>query len=415
MTDRAHNSSRVSKGWLVTFAGFGTNLALGVLYSWSVFADGLRANGWSATHTQIPYMVACAVFALLMVPAGSLQDKRGPKPMLRIAFILTGVSFILSGFFTSLAGVLIGFGILFGTAMAFGYATTTPTALKWFGSEKRGLISGIVVSGFGLAGLYVAPLTTFLIKTFSLSTTFFILGIFFSVLIAVLHFFVKTPPDGYIPKQGVAAKAVVKNTTKRDINWKEMLKSYHFYILWAIFFLGTLSGLKVLGQLSSIGKEQAGLTATGASIIIMIYALFNCLGRIIYGIVSDKIGRKLSVIIIFTVQLVAFFFFSRFTSFTSLAIGTVMIALSFGGMLSLFPSITADYYGVKNLGTNYGLVFTAWGFGGVIGPLIGGLIRDSAGKYDMTYTISAIACALGLLLAIFLRSPQRTEDAKAEE
>lgn len=406
------STSKRSYGWIVAFAGFGTNLALGVLYSWSVFADSLRNSGWTATQTQIPYMIACAFFAILMVPAGSLQDRFGPKPMLRISFILTGIAFVLSGIFISLAGIIISFGVLFGTAMAFGYATTTPTAIKWFDAKKRGLISGIVVSGFGLAGLYVAPLTTYLIKSFSLSTTFIMLGVFFSLIMAVLHMFIKNPPEGYIPtshNKNQKSQALVL----KDHKPKEMLKKYQFYLLWIIFFFGTLSGLKVLGQLSSIGKEQAGLAISGASFLIMLYAVFNCVGRFTCGIVSDKIGRKTTLIIIFTIQVITYLLFSKMTTLFTLSIGTALIAICFGGMLAVFPSMTADYFGVKNLGTNYGLVFTAWGAGGVIGPLIGGMVRDTVGKYDMTYTIAAIACGMGLLLCFFLKTP-KIKDAKTE-
>lgn len=398
-------NKKISNGWIVAFAGFGTNLALGVLYSWSVFADSLRSIGWSATHTQIPYMIACAVFALLMVPAGSLQDKYGPKPMLRLSFILAGVSFVLSGLFISLAGIIISFGILFGAAMAFGYATTTPTAIKWFSAKKRGLVSGVVVSGFGLAGLYVAPLTTYLINTFSLSKAFIILGIFFSLLIAFLHRYIKTPPEGFIPETETN-KVQKKDSIKIDFTWKEMLKKYQFYLLWLIFFCGTLSGLKVLGQLSSIGKEQAGLLSSGASLLIMLYAVFNCIGRFTCGFISDKIGRKTTIIIVFFLQVITYLLFGKLNNLLTLSIGTGIIAWCFGGMLTLFPSTTADYFGVKNLGTNYGLVFTAWGVGGIIGPLIGGIVRDNVGSYDITYIIAGIFCGVGLILSLFLKAPK---------
>lgn len=411
MTETSGASKR-SYGWVVAFAGFGTNLALGVLYSWSVFADSLRSQGWSATHTQIPYMIAAAVFALLMVPAGSLQDRFGPKPMLRISFILTGIAFVLSGLFVSLTGMIISFGILFGTAMGFGYSTTTPTAIKWFGPQRRGLISGIVVSGFGLAGLYVAPLTTYLIRTFSLSTTFIILGIFFSVMMAILHFFIKNPPEGYKPPIHLQ-KLQKKQMVRKDLKPIEMLTKYQFYLLWIIFFFGTFSGLKVLGQLSSIGKEQAALTAGGASFLVMLYAVFNCAGRFGCGIVSDKIGRKNTVIIIFAIQVITYLLFRQMTNLLTLSIGTALVAICFGGMLALFPPMTADYFGVKNLGTNYGLVFTAWGVGGIMGPLIGGIVRDTAGTYDKTYMIAAITCGMGLVLSFFLKPP-KVENGEAE-
>lgn len=399
-------------GWIVTFSGFGVNLALGVLYCWSVFASELRVIGWTVTQTQIPYMVACAVFAILMVPGGMLQDRFGPKPMLIAAAILTGIGLVLSGIFVTLIGVIVSFGVIFGTAMAFGYATTTPTAIKWFGPHRRGLVSGIVVSGFGLAGIYVSPLTTFLLHNFSLSFTFFVLGIFYCVTILLLHFLIKNPPVGYTPKSAPIKKSNNKKVISKDFTWKQMLTTYEFYLIWIMFFCGTFAGLKILGQLSSIGREQAGLTISHASYLIIIYALFNCIGRFSCGILSDKIGRKITLVIIFLIQVLGYISFSQFTNLWTLSFGTAILAFSFGGMLAVFPSLTADYFGVKNLGLNYGIIFTAWGAGGVLGPLLGGMIRDHIGVFDLSYLISAIFCFVGLVLSLILLIPKNKKSTE---
>ena len=387
----------------------GINLALGVLYSWSVFASSLRASGWTATQTQLPYMIACAVFALLMVPGGRLQDKYGPKPVLLTAAILTGIGFVFSGLFLSLAGLIIFFGILFGTGMAFGYSATTPAAIKWFGPHRRGLISGIVVSGFGLAGIYVAPLTTFLLHNFTLRITFIVLGIFYCIVIYLLHFLIKNPPENHIPDH---VSSDGKDTPKReDYSAKEMTGTFQFYILWLMFFCGTFAGLKILGQLSNIGKEQARLTLHGTSLIVIIYALFNCFGRFISGILSDKIERRVMLFSIFLIQVISLSFFAQLSTLLTLAIGTALLAFSFGGMLSIFPSLTADYFGLKNLGLNYGIIFTAWGVGGVLGPLVGGIVRDQIGGFAIGYIISIIVSAVGLILSLFVTKPKYKKQA----
>ncbi len=393
------------KGWIVTFSGLGVNLALGVLYSWGVFAAALRSEGWTAIQSQIPYMIACAVFAVLMVPAGRVQDRFGPKRVLLAAAVLTGLGFIFSGLFQTVTGLSVFFGLVFGVAMGYGYATTTPTAVKWFGREHRGLISGIVVSGFGLAGIYIAPLTNALIRHFGLRLTFVMLGVLFSALIFIFRALIDNPPaEPEKPASRAEAPAA---------NWREMVRTPQFILLWLMFLFGTFAGLLILGQLSTIGQEQAGLTPARATLLVMVYAVFNWLGRILTGLISDAIGRRATLLSIFMVQAISFIFFPQMTSFWPLAIGTALVAFSVGGRLTNFPAIIADYYGVAHLGFNYGLLFTAWGGGGVFGPLLGGIVHDLTGAYLVSYRVSALLCLAGALLSLWVRAPQAPDVASS--
>ena len=403
----------ISRGWKVALAGLGVNLALGVLYSWGVFAAALRNEGWSATQSQIPYMAACAVFALLMVPGGRIQDKSGPKAVLLIAAVLTCIGFVMSGIMMSVMGLTIFFGIVFGTAMGFGYASTTPAAVKWFGPQNRGMISGIVVSGFGLAGIYIAPLTTALISGFGLAATFIMLGVVFSVMIFLLRMVITDPPKGYVPHVYGKAKQIDESRQSgRDYEWREMIRTPQFVLLWIMFLFGTFAGLLILGQLSNIGKEQAGASAQQAIRLVVIYAVFNWLGRIVSGMLSDRLGRRATLFSIFMIQVICFAFFASFTNIFALTAGTALVAFSFGGMLSGFPALTADFFGVKNLGMNYGLVFTAWGGGGVFGPLLGGMVRDMTGAYDVSFIVSAALCLIGAMLSLITTAPKEQMSVK---
>ncbi|MCW3491385.1 L-lactate MFS transporter [Dethiobacter alkaliphilus] len=405
------------KGWIVTFAGLGVNLALGVLYSWGAFANELRALGWTATQSQIPYMVACALFALLMVPGGRLQDRMGPKKIILASAILTGIGFVLSGLFLSVVGLSIFFGVVFGSAMGFGYAAATPAALKWFGPHKRGLIAGIVVSGFGLAGIYVAPLTQVLLARFGIEMTMIVLGLGFCAAIFTFAQFISNPPEDYVPAPPVdkfkAIKVIKKNKSSGlDFDWKQVVRTPQFYGLWIMFCFGTFAGLMIIGQLRDIGLEQAALSDGAAFALISVYAVFNCLGRVGCGVISDKLDRRMTLVIIFLIQVVCFAFFAQFQTALTLFTGTAFVAFAFGGMLSLFPALTADYFGLKNLGVNYGLVFTAWGAGGVFGPLIGGIVRDMTGTYGIAFAISAGLSVLGVLLAVLTKAPEKETAAK---
>lgn len=409
--DSAQAKTNSKQAWLVTFSGTGVNLTLGIIYSWSIIAAYLRdIQGWSAMDSQLPYMITCSIFALLMVPAGRIQDSLGPKVALIASAIFAGVGLIGSGFFISVVGLSICFGILFGSAMGLGYSSATPPAIKWFRPEKRGLIAGIVVSGAGLASVYTAPLTNFLLGRYGLSSTFFILGTAFFFIIIILAQLIKNPPDGYIPPSAPSQDALTHGVTeelpyKVDFQWHEMIKTPQFYLLWLIFCFGSLAGLMVIGQLSSIVYDQSGLSL--GFVLVALLAIFNAVGRIVAGALFDRLGRTYSLVIILTLQAINFLLFGTYDTITTLVVGTMVAGFSYGACLSIFPAATAMLYGVKNIGVNYGLLYTSWGAGGVFGGLIGGLVRDHTGSYNTAFLIAAALCAAGVLLSLLIKEPEK--------
>jgi len=414
-------SQTANKGWLVAFAGMGVNLCLGVLYAWGAFQTTLVQDyGMTATETQIPYMIACFIFAISMVPGGRLQDRIGPRMVITLAGVFAFIGLSLSSWLISPVGLSISYGIIFGLSMGFGYAAPTPAAVKWFGPHKRGLIAGIVVSGFGLAALYISPLAQYLQGAFGLENTFLILGIAYGLIIILLAQVIVNPPPDYKPepppehlahKFAAKAKGIVV-----DWDYKQMLKTPQFYGLWTMFCIGTLAGLLIIGQLRTIGLEQAQLGDTMAYWLISLYAVFNWAGRLGCGQLMDKIGARNTLLLMFIMQFVVFALFATFVTAVPLFIGTALVGFAFGGMLTLFPAITANYFGTKNLGVNYGLVFTAWGGGGVFGPLLGGIVRDATGTFDTAYYISAGISIIAVILAWVMKPPTDIyEEEKAEE
>lgn len=401
----------VKQGSIVTLAGLGVNLTLGVLYAWGVISAALIDQlGWSATQTQIPYMTACAFFAFFMVPGGRLQDKFGPRPIIMLAALLTGLGFFLAGATLTVVGLTIFFGLLFGIAMGMGYAAPTPAAVKWFCPQKRGLISGVVVSGFGLAPIYIAPLTTGLIHRFGIQNTFYLLGGIFFIAIMLLAQLICNPPPGFKPIPSKSKKQAIKSASK-DFEVSQVLRTPQFYLLWTMFCFGTFAGLLTIGQMVKIGVEQASMQST--FILIASYAFFNFFGRISWGVISDRIGRKTSLLIVFSIQLLTYALFPFLVTPLTMIIGIILIGFTFGGMLTIFPAITADFYGMKNFGLNYGIVFTAWGVGGVLGPLLGGIVRDLTGTYILSYGVSAVLSSLGILLSFMITAP-KTPPAETE-
>lgn len=248
---------RIHTGSAVVLAGFGVNLCLGVLYAWGVISAALIDRmGWTATQTQLPYMTACACFALSMVPGGRLQDRYGPRAVIMASAVLAGIGFVLSGATLSVVGLVVFFGVVFGIAMGLGYAAPTPAAVKWFGPHRRGIISGVVVSGFGLAPVVMAPTATKLIEIAGLREAFMIIGVGYLAILLVLAQFIGNPPAGHTPAKPPPGYRQA-NLSARDHDWREVLRSKVFYVLWVLFCFGTFAGLLVIGQLSKIGAEQA--------------------------------------------------------------------------------------------------------------------------------------------------------------
>jgi len=416
-----------SRGWIVTAAGTGINLALGILYTWSIFKADLVSNyGLSNTEAAVPYMVACGIFAIMMVPAGRWQDQMGPRVVAAAGGALAGLGLIVSSFFipaTQVAipdvgiwGLILGFGVMGGAGIGLGYASATPAAVKWFPPAKKGLIAGIVVSGFGLASVYISPLSAYLLGAFALRKSFLILGIGFVVVAVSLAQLLRNPPEGYIPGAAPTARRIAptaaptKNANSVDENELgpgEMLRTHQFYLLWAMYAMTSLAGLMIIGHLKSIAEIQLPGANLGFA-LVAILAIFNASGRIGAGVLSDTIGRTRTMLLVFVFQAVVVAFFGTLSTPLLLMFGAAAVGFNYGALLSLFPATTSDYFGTKNLGVNYGLVFTAWGVGGVFGGMLGGYVADLTGGYTLAFQIAAGLLALAAALTFATKAPETT-------
>lgn len=384
-----------NKGWLVVLAGTGINLAFGVLYAWSIFGGALSEEfGWSKAEASLPYTVAIIAFAFIMVPAGRLQDKIGPKWVATLGGILIGLGCILASFLPSVPGLVFAFGILAGSGIGLGYASTTPAAVKWFAPEKKGLITGIVVGGFGLASIYIAPLTKYLLHEYGVFTSFRILGFLFLAITLPLSQLIVNPEKPVVSTN-------VKKKVVTDLTWKQMLKTKEFYQLWFMFFAGATGGLMIIGHLKTIAKLQLGTDA--GFMLVALAAIANAIGRPAAGVISDKLGRGKTMMFLYLLQAAVLFVFSSFSSFSTVLLGAMVMYFSYGSMLSVYPSACSDNYGTKNLGMNYGILFSAWGAGGTVGPMIGGFIADSTGSYSLAFTIAAGMVLLAAAMGFFYK------------
>ncbi|MFZ5652506.1 MAG: L-lactate MFS transporter [Bacillota bacterium] len=396
----------LGKAWSVVAAGTGVNLALGVLYSWSVFAKALTDQlNWTKTESQFPYTLACVVFSIFMVIAGRWVDKAGPRLISTIGGVLAGAGMILAGITQSVTGITIGFGLIVGAAIGFGYSAPTPAAIKWFQPHKKGQIAGIVVAGFGLASVYTAPLTNYLMANFGISKSFIIEGMLFFIVIIVLSQFLSYPPQGYVPYGGPPpqTKAGASTPSKTEFSPREMLATPQFYLLWIMFCFAASAGLMIIGHLAKISQIQGEIS--WGFILVAVLAVANAGGRIMAGWLSDTLGRTNTMLFVFCLQATNMFLFSYYNTATLLLIGSIITGLAYGSCLSLFPSATYDYFGLKNAGVNYGFVFTAWGAAALIGPIIAGRAVDLTGSYSASYSISGALLLVSAVLSFFTKAP----------
>ncbi len=407
-----------NRGWTVTFAGTGINLALGILYTWSIFKDEIKrsietggegAFNWDLASLNDPYAVCCLVFAFAMILAGKCQDRFGPRITALIGGVLVGLGFIWISQTTNYLGWVLGFGVLAGTGIGFGYSSATPPALKWFPPAKTGLIAGLVVSGFGLASVYIAPLAKYLLGIWGLQGAMMFFGVAFLVAVSLLAMLLVNPPPGYVPVgANPAANAGAKTrpvAAQKDTTPSEMLKTPTFWILWAIYLIGSGAGLMVIGSVAGMAKKSMG---EAAFVVVALLAVGNAGGRIVAGMLSDRIGRSLTLALMLAFQATLMFVAipvvgAENTSALILVLLATFIGFNYGTNLCLFPSFTKDLWGLKNFGINYGLVFTAWGVGGLVMSRMSQMLKASTGTFNSSFVAAGVLLIIGTLLTFTLK------------
>lgn len=417
-----------TQAWITTFAGTSINLCLGILYAWSIWksalvnvekagqlfpADSLNA-GWTYLNNAqaaTPYTLCVIIFAMFMIPGGKIQDKISPKFGATLGGLLLAIGCIIAGMMKSYTGLIIGFGIFGGMGMGIGYAAPTPAALKWFGPKKRGLIAGLVVGGYGGAALYIGYLGQFLIDKYGVTGSFIGLGTFFAVVVIIAGQLLKTPEAGYVPP-GVDASPQASSSPTYVANWatSEMMKTWQCWALMFMFILTTQSGLLIISSANGILKTTASnlpFFAANAWILVSFGGFVNAAGRVGTGFYSDKIGRTNAYALNCSISALCLFALPMVIASKNVALLFLLVGVAYwqyGGGLALMPSFVADFFGPKNLGMNYGVVFMGWGFGVFVAKL-GGWIQDMTGSLNYAFYLSGALLVCGVILALSVPKP----------
>lgn len=418
-------SDKIINRWLVVVGAILIQLCLGAIYAWSVFTPYLtdQANSFkfNQTQTQAIFSVGLAAFALVMVFAGKWQAKSGPRKVAMAGGIMLGLGYVLGGLLgQSFIAQVIFIGLIGGAGIGLGYVCPISVGMKWF-PDKKGLITGLAVAGFGFGALIWVKLADnwgHLLENFGVLKVFLFYGIAFAVLVLVGSIWMVNPPEGWKPKGWVPPEPKKgKAVAAGDFKPSDMLRRPQFYGLWVMFIFSSMPGLMTIGIIKSFGidilKERGGLPAEQASVIAgtaiaIFFSLANGIGRIIWGTVSDKIGRKISLFIMTLTQgiMMLLFYYAMSGNQYLLYLGATIIGFNFGGNFALFPTATADFFGTKNVGQNYPWVFTAYGIGGIIGPIMAGITKDISGGWLYAFVISGIACIVAAIIALTLKPPK---------
>ncbi|MBN1590930.1 MAG: OFA family MFS transporter [Pirellulales bacterium] len=420
------SEQRVMNRWLVVLGAILTQLCLGAIYAWSVFTPTLKADpyNFTAAQTQWVFSVGLASFALVMILAGRMQAKFPPRNVAALGGIILGLGYAAASFMgTSFIGHLICIGLVGGAGIGMAYVVPIAVGVKWF-PDRKGMLTGLAVAGFGfgaLAWVKLAGTWGNLIETCGIANVFLYYGIAFAVIVVIGSIWMVNPPEGYKPAGWEPpASAAGKSGGSIDVTSSEMLATPQFFLLWFMFIAGAMAGLMVIGciklfgidALRSTGMEEEVASGCAGTAMAVFFALANGLGRIGWGIASDKLGRKASLFLMLLTQgVVMLLFYQMGFHVWLLYLGAALIGFNFGGNFALFPAATADYFGSKHVGPNYGWVFTAYGVGGIAGPLLGGYFQDAAKGGDPTawitpFMIAGIACLVAAALALVLRVPK---------
>ncbi|MCP4679468.1 MAG: OFA family MFS transporter [Deltaproteobacteria bacterium] len=414
-------SEKVMNRWLVVVGAILIQLALGAIYAWSVFTPSLTEAGWTKSDTQDVFAAGLAFFAIVMVLAGRMMPKVGPRKLAIAGGVVLGLGYALAGLIggTDYWTLLILIGVVGGSGIGLAYVVPIAVGMRWF-PDKKGLITGLAVAGFGFGAMgWVkgAGAWGHLIENVGLSQTFLIYGVGFLAMVVVGGIFMVFPPDGWLPEGYTPPQPAAGSSSDgaTDFTSAEMLKSPQFYMIFLCFVAGGGAGLMSIGlmklfpmeALTANGIEQAAASGIAGTAMAVFFSLANGFGRIAWGAMSDKLGRKLSVIIMLATQGIVVLAFPYMAgSEYLLYLGATIIGFNFGGNFALFPTMTADTFGAKNVGQNYPWVFLAYGVGGIAGPKMGGVLGDM-GNFPLAFTICGVAVLVAAGIAAAVKPPKR--------
>ena len=396
-----------SKRWGIAAAGVLLQVALGAEYAWSVFRKPLTARfHWSIEEVTLAFTIAIMMVGFAAFFGGLWSTRSGPRVVAMTGGVLYGLGVALASFSShGLWWLYLSYGVIGGIGLGFAYIVPISVLVKWF-PDKRGLMTGIAVGGFGAGALVTAPVATHLIASVGVLTTFLYLGIAFLIVCVLAGSFMQNPPQGYKPAGWEPSAALKKTEASHDFSLREALSTWQWWALWLLLFLNTCAGISIISQEAPMFQELAGVTAAAAAGMVGIVAFANGAGRIFWAWVSDLMPRRFVFLIMFLLQAILFWILPGVGTQGALTVVAFVILLCYGGGFGTMPAFAADYFGPKFVGSIYGLMLTAWGFASAFGPSLIAHTRQATGHYASGLHILAIILLFSAILPFIVRPPQ---------
>src|SRR5580704_14477438 len=398
---------RTNNRWVIAVAGVFLQMALGAVYAWSVFRVPLAKQfGWSISEVTLTFTISIFVLGLAGFFGGLWLNREGPRIVALTGGFLYGAGVFLASFSDhKLWWLYLTYGVIGGIGVGFSYIVPVAVLVKWF-PDRRGLITGIAVGGFGAGALITAPVATRLIQSVGVLSTFAYLGIAYLIVTVIAGSFMQNPPDAWKPEGWSPTASQTSQRAGHDFMLTEALKTWQWYALWLLLFLNTCAGISVISQEAPIFQELTGVTAVVAGGMVGIASLGNAVGRVFWAWLSDLITRRATFAVMFVFQILLFWFLPSITTVLLMTIITFVILMCYGGGFGTMPAFAADYFGPKNVGPIYGLMLTAWSFASAVGPLFIARMRETVGSYRGALHVIAGVMVVSTLLPILVRPPR---------
>jgi MFS transporter, OFA family, oxalate/formate antiporter len=398
-------AARTPNRWLIALAGVVMQIALGAVYAWSVFRIPLtKAFAWTIPQVTLTFTIAIFVLGFAAFAGGIWMRRSGPRVVALTAGVLYGLGVFLASLTDGrLWWLYATYGVIGGVGLGLGYIVPVATLVKWF-PDKRGLITGIAVTGFGSGALITAPIATRLIASVGTLQTFAILGAAYFVTVVGTALMMQNPPAGYRP-EGWAPSPAQQQRVARSYAFDEAIRTWQWYGLWMLLFLNTTAGIAIISQAAPMVQEITKVDAAQAASLVGIISIANGAGRLLWAWWSDVIGRRTVFLIMFPLQAAIFAVLPAVSSFPAFTALGVAVLLCYGGGFGTMPALAADYFGADNVGSIYGLMLTAWGVAGVLGPTLIATLRESNGRYDQALYLIAALMLLSTIIPMLVRPP----------
>src|SRR5437660_4969050 len=403
---------RTNNRWVIAIAGVFFQIALGAVYAWSVFRLPLAKQfGWSISEVTLTFTISIFVLGVAAFLGGLWLNRRGPRVVALTGGLFYGAGVFLASFSDhKLWWLYLTYGVIGGIGLGFSYIVPVAVLVKWF-PDRRGLITGIAVGGFGAGALVTAPVATRLMQSVGVLQTFAYLGIAFLIVTVTAGYFMQNPPEGWRPKGWQPTSSQASQRSTRDYTLGEALRTWQWWALWLLLFLNTSAGISIISQESPLFQELGRVSVVAAASMVGVVSIGNALGRVFWAWASDSITRRATFVVMFLAQAALFWILPSISSAAGVTLMVFVILMCYGGGFGTMPAFAADYFGSKNVGPIYGLMLTAWGFASAFGPLLIAYMQQASGVYRGALHVIAGIMAVSVVLPLIVSPPRRHEES----